>query len=186
MHENDILGVFLAPLVKLNVKYMITGSMASIVYGEPRLTNDVDLVMELDPKCLDSFQKAFSEAEFYSPPLEVIKIECARRLRGHFNIIHHHTGFKADVYLAGDDPLHRWALEQRRQIHLENGEVWVAPPEYVILRKLQYYQEGQSGKHLRDIRTMLEVSKGNINLQWLKQRVQDLSLEQEWDLATKS
>lgn len=184
MHEHDLFSVFLAPLSKLNAKYMITGSMASIVYGEPRLTNDIDLVMKLDTKHLDLFQKSFSESEFYCPPPEVLKIECARRLRGHFNIIHHQTGFKADVYLAGDDPLHRWALEQRKKLNLESGEAWIAPAEYVIIRKLQYYREGESDKHLRDVRTMLEVSKENINLEWLKQKLSELSLEREWDLAT--
>ncbi len=72
---------------------------------------------------------------FDCPPEEVIVQEASRRQRGHFNLIAHDTGFKADVYLANEDPLHGAALERRRRVMLGEEPVWVAPPEYVILRR---------------------------------------------------
>ena len=86
--------------------------------------------------------------------LEVVVVECSRESRGHFNLIHHATGMKADVYLSAD-ALHRWGLRHRRDFPLGAGKLALAPPEYVILRKLEFWREGRSEKHLRDVRAML-------------------------------
>jgi len=58
------------------------------------------------------------------------------------NLIHHETGFRADIYLAGKDQLHHWGLTNRKSVRVEDEAVWVAPAEYVILRKLEYYPRG--------------------------------------------
>ena len=100
--------LFTGPLEALGVPYMVTGSVASTLYGEPRLTLDVDLVVEIAPERVAEVLSAFPEGEFYRPPLEVARIECRRESRGHFNLIHHETGMKADVYVAGQDELHRF------------------------------------------------------------------------------
>lgn len=71
------------------------------------------------------------------------------------NVLHSSSALKADVYLAGEDPLHVWALERRRRFEVGGREVWVAPPEYVILRKLLFFREGGSSKHVRDVRALL-------------------------------
>lgn len=162
---------------------MITGSVASIVYGEPRMTHDIDLVIELSQEDAQHFANAFPIKTFYCPPADIIKVETGRRHRGHFNLIHHETGFKADIYLSGIDPLHEWALKKRRKIKLESEYAWVAPVEYVILRKLEYYKEGKSGKHLRDIHGILTVSSDEIDFALLKKKVVTLGLSQEWQLA---
>ena len=147
--------LFVRPLEALGLPYMVTGSTASMIYGEPRLTLDVDLVVDLAVERAEAFLSAFPETAFYRPPLEVVRLECARDSHGHFNLIHHETGMKADVYLAARDELHRWGLAHRRRIPFGAGELWLAPPEYVILRKLEFFREGGSEKHLRDLRGML-------------------------------
>ena len=68
--------------------------------------------------------------------------EASRAQRGHFNLIHHESGFKADVYLANRDPFHEWALGERSKIDLDGEVVWLAPIEYVIARKLEFFREG--------------------------------------------
>ena len=147
--------LFVVRLEALGVPYMVTGSTASMIYGEPRLTLDLDLVVELQVERAPEFLAAFPEAEFYRPPLEVLRVECSRDSRGHFNLIHHETGMKADIYLAAQDDLHRWGLAHRRRIPFGPGQLWLAPPEYVILRKLEFWREGGSEKHVRDVRAML-------------------------------
>ena len=69
------------------------------IYGEPRLTHDVDLIVELNREPIARLPEVFPPTEFYCPPTEVIAEEVAREQRGHFNIIHHEKGFKADVYM---------------------------------------------------------------------------------------
>lgn len=75
-----------------------------------------------------------------------------------FNLIHHASHFKADIYLAARDPLHAWALAHRRRISVAGSDLWIAPPEYVILRKLEYLREGGLDKHLRNVRFMLAAT----------------------------
>ena len=82
---------------------MITGAVASIIYGEPRLTNDIDLVINMESDDVENFADAFPIEELYCPPPEVIRLEIGRPQRGHFNLIHQATGFKADIYASGRD-----------------------------------------------------------------------------------
>lgn len=113
-------------------------------------------------------------------------VEARRRQRGHFNLIHHDTGHKADIYLFGEDPLHAWGFANRRRTEVdENRSLWVAPPEYVILRKLQYFKEGRSEKHIGDIRGMLEVSGEAIDRNILAHWIPELGLKSEWAIAAK-
>ncbi|MCK5564765.1 MAG: hypothetical protein KAJ07_05925 [Planctomycetes bacterium] len=159
---------------------MVTGSVASVIYGEPRLTHDVDLVLELRAEEVSVFVELFPIEEFYCPSKETINAQIAREKEGHFNIIHHATGFKADVYPMGQEELHKWAMANRHQIKIEGSDIWIAPPEYVIIKKLQYYKEGQSDKHLRDIEKMLEFSADVIDKTIISQRVAEYDLLDQW------
>lgn len=185
MPEADPLLVFPERLDHAGIAYMITGSIASIIYGEPRMTHDIDLVLELSTRQVATFRATFADSEFYCPPAEVIRMELNRDARGHFNVIHNESGLKADIYPIGNDPLHRWAFPLRKQVSFGNTEVWVAPPEYVILRKLQFYREGESGKHLRDIQKMLEISSDRINETLLFEKIEALGFTELWKKITR-
>ena len=180
---DSLFAIFTSRLEAAGIPYMVTGSVASMVYGEPRLTHDVDLVVALDEGAIEALGALFPDEEFYCPPLEVVRVEARRALRGHFNIIEHATGFKADVYLVGRDPLHRWAMQRRRSIDYEGQKLQVAPPEYVIVRKLEYYREGRSEKHIEDIRGMLRHSREDVDFELLASSVADAGLEREWGLV---
>lgn len=180
MPEANLFLMFTKPLHALGVAYMVSGSVAVIIYGEPRLTHDVDLIVVLDREHIARLSEVFPPAEFYCPPTEVIELEAAREQRGHFNIIHHETGFKADVYLSGRDPLHAWGLARARQLEVEGQVFVVAPPEYVIVRKLEYYREGGSEKHLRDIRSMLDTSPDAIDRVELEKQIATRGLQEAW------
>lgn len=180
MPEYDLITIFITRFNKLNVKYFVTGAVASIVYGEPRLTHDLDLVIEINKDDIAGLITEFPFEEFYCPPEEIINVEMDRQQRGHFNLIHHETGFRADVYLSGRDELHQWAIDSRQCIDYEGESLWLAPIEYVILRKLEYYQEGGSEKHLRDIESMLEISSNKIDSVFLENKIQELNLVTEW------
>ena len=125
------------------------------LYGEVRSTNDIDIIVLLDGPSAEALPRVFPETDFYCPPQDVIEIERNRERRGHFNLVHYDTGWKADVYLSSDDPLHAWALQNRRAVENEGVQIWLAPPEYVIIKKLEFLREGGSEKHVRDIRGIL-------------------------------
>ena len=183
MPEPKLYQIFVSDFNRLGIRYMVTGAAASIVYGEPRLTNDIDVVIDLASAEVEPFLNSFPLEQFYCPPSEVILVEIARSQRGHFNLIHHKTGFKADIYTVGRDKLNRWGLDNRKLIEIEGTEFWMAPVEYVILRKLEYYREGQSEKHLKDIAGMLSVSPDKINFTELDEKIKQQMLEKEWSAA---
>lgn len=183
MLEPDLFNIFLHPLNKAGMTYMVTGAVAVIIYGEIRVTHDIDIILELKREDIEKISTIYPSEHFYYPPLETLRIEAGRSSRGHFNIIHHETGFKADIYLSGKDELHQWAISKKRKIELEGEGVWIAPPEYVILRKLEYYREGGSDKHLRDIAGMIEVSKELIDFTDLENRITQMGLQKEWEEA---
>lgn len=183
MPEHNLFRIFVSRFNNLSILYMITGSVASIIYGEPRLTNDIDLVIDMCAEEVETFADTFPIEDFYCPPPEVIRVEIGRSQRGHFNLIHHATGFKADIYAAGRDELHSWGLKNRRPVEFEGEKFWLAPVEYVILRKLEYYREGETEKHLRDISGILAISTDEINFKMLKELITKRALEKEWNTA---
>jgi hypothetical protein len=177
MPAPDPLALFLEPLERIGIPYCITGSVAASVYGEPRLTADIDLVVLLGPGDVPALRRAFPDSDYYVPPDETLRLEVTRA-RGMFNLIHHTSQFKADLYVAGSDPLHAWALAHRRRIDLGGGGAWIAPPEYVILRKLEYLREGGSDKHVRDVRFVLAATA--VDRAFLDREIARLGLAAEW------
>jgi len=180
MAEADLIGLFAGPLESAGLPYMVTGATAAILYGQPRTTNDLDVVVELKVPDLPRLRAAFPENEYYLPPDDIIAIELRRTQRGHLNVLHHESGFKADLYPISNDPLHHWAFPRFRSIRHGGQNIRFAPPEYVILRKLEFFREGQSTKHLGDIRAMLEMSEDAINRTMLDEWIVRLGLQPEW------
>lgn len=179
--ESQRLLRFLRLLEQIPIEYMVTGSIAAIVYGKPRLTHDIDVVVVLFQSKLKEFIQCFDTDEFYCPPLEAIRQEIQRGDQGHMNIIDQISGLKIDLYPFEKDPLVQWGFEYRKRIEILPKEgVWVAPPEYVILKKLIYHKEGGSEKHLEDIRAMLEISGNAIDKKTILTWAKKLQLEAEW------
>ena len=176
----ELVELFVLPLERAGIPYVVTGSLAAMAYGEPRLTNDIDLILDLRSDAVASLEGCFPESEFYRPPTEVVEAEIVRAQRGHFNLIHLDSMLRADVYLRGGDVLHEWALAHRRRIVVDAHPISFAPPEYVILRKLQFFAEGGSEKHLRDIASMLGESGDQIDLDWVETRARDYGLSAHW------
>lgn len=179
----ELIDTFIRPLNEHGIRYIITGSVASMVYGEPRLTNDVDVVLDIKPTDIAKLIEAFPETDFYLPPVEVIEAELLRGSRGHFNIISQHTMLKADIYLVGVDSIQLWGMADARILEIDNQKISFAPPEYVIIRKLEFYREGHSEKHLRDIAAMLTESSAEIDQEILSKHIAQLGLQPQWQAA---
>ena len=178
------LAIFAPGLNRAGVQWMAVGSIASNAYGEFRTTNDVDLIVVISPPQARAITASFPLEEFYCPPVDVIELEAARPARGHFNLIHHDTAFKADIYTGKSDQLQDWALQHRRALSIDNAKVWIAPPEYVIVGKLEFYREGGSEKHLRDIRGMLAATE--IDRAFLEKEIAARGLQEAFDAVEKT
>jgi hypothetical protein len=181
MADLDPATVFAPRFNALGAPWAATGAIASIIYGEIRTTQDIDIIILFDAATVAGLERAFPEDEFYRPPRDVVEIERARERRGHFNIIHFESGYKADVYLSADDPLHGWALRNRRSVDIGEAQLWLAPPEYVIVQKLEFSREGGSEKHLRDIRGMLAATE--VDRAFLEKEIATRGLNESWRMC---
>src|ERR1035437_10527608 len=79
---------------------MVTGGLAAVVYGHPRLTLDVDLVIRLTPPGAFVFAALWPPDEFYCPPIEVIAEERQRPAHGHFNVIHAESAMRSEEHTS--------------------------------------------------------------------------------------
>ncbi len=183
MPAPDLYTHFLQRLNATGIRYMITGGLAAIIYGEPRLTNDVDIVIVLAADEADRLVTAFPAPDYYVPPAEVVRVEAARPAWGHFNLLHVETALRADIYPLGDDPLGAWAMAHRWAAPMAADTVWIAPIEYVILKKLAYFRDGGSDRHLRDIAAMLRISGETVDQSVLVLWLDRLRLVDEWARA---
>lgn len=181
MLEPDLIELFVGPLQSEGIRYFISGSVAAMLYGEPRVTHDIDLVVFLRAPDIEKLPKLYPAPEFYVPPSEVIAAEIARQQHGCFNVIHADTSLKADFFTANRDDFHAWAFRNLKKYSARGMEVTLAPPEYVIVRKLEYFREGGSDKHLRDIRGMLNISGEQINQADLQEWIQRRGVKAEWE-----
>ena len=180
MEHTQLFEAFTERLHSGKFSYIITGSVASIYYGLPRLTHDIDIVLDISREKIREFVELFDKKDFYIPPEETLISEIGRPSRGHFNLIHLISGFKADIYLSGTDTLHHWAVDNRKDIKIGQHIIFIAPPEYVIIRKLEYYREGRLDKHLEDIRNMLQISHEIINTEFLENEINERGLTNFW------
>jgi hypothetical protein len=180
MQEVNLYKIFIERFNRAEIKYMVTGSLASITYGEPRMTHDIDLVIKLDENKIKDLSRIFPSNEFYLPPAEIIGIENKKELRGHFNIVHFESGFKADVYISSENKLEKWGMNNVREYQFYGEKIYLAPPEYVIIMKMAYYIEGGSEKHINDIKSILKYSKDLVDFNILNSFIQDYRLEAAW------
>lgn len=180
---NSLLEVFSDVIGRLeanHLPYMVVGSIASIVYGEPRLTKDMDLVIDIAALDLKKLNGLFPLSEFYCPPEEVLSDECVRR--GQFNIIHHTSGLKVDFIFRKNTPHGKTEFSRKRRIELWlDFEAFVATPEDVIIKKLDFFREGGSQKHLFDIKGILIQTE--VDVAYLNEWVDKLGLQSQWEVA---
>ncbi len=181
MPEAELIALFVLPLEEAGLKYIVSGSVASILYGEPRATMDIDLGIFINDQSYSIFHQIYPDTDFYVPPEDIIKIESRREIHGHYNIIHHGTGYKADFYPSRNHPLLPWALKNLRRISIGDTHISIAPPEYVILWKLAFYQEGGSQKHLRDICGIISVQGDTLDRAIIIETVKELHLQDSWE-----
>src|SRR5215213_2836149 len=130
MLDPDLIELFVRPLAQLQIRYLIGGSVAATIYGEPRFTNDIDMSVFLRTEDASRLREAYPSPEFYVPPVEIILAQIGQE-RGQFNIIHADTSLKADMFIARRDELESWAFRNVRKYPFDALNISLAPPEYV-------------------------------------------------------
>jgi len=181
VEQTELLRRVVDVLEEQEITYLLVGSFASGVYGEPRLTHDIDVVVELRPDQVARLCAAFPAPEFYVS--ETAPGEAVAK-GSQFNVIHPTSGNKIDFMIARQDAWGRSQISRRRREQILPGRLgYTAAPEDVILGKLWYYKEGESEKHLRDIAAMLKVSGEEIDTAYIAEWAQQLGLTAAWQIV---
>ena len=179
----SLIQLFVAPLNRADLPYAVTGGLAAVAYGHPRLTLDVDLLLGLHAADVPRFVALWDAGTFYVPPAEALVAEASRAAHGHANLLHGATGMRADLYLAGTNEFHAWALRHPVVREVEGERVRFAPPEYVIAYKLLYVKQGGSDRHLRDVARIESVSEADIDRPTLDRWIRWLGVAEQHERA---
>lgn len=152
----DTLRALANALDTMGADWAVCGSLASTTYGEPRATNDIDVVAALSVPEARKLARALS-ATFYAD--EDMAVEAAQR-GASFNVIHEKTFLKVDLFLPHPGPMGRGQLDRRRRLELMPGvEVPVLGPEDTVLQKLRWFaQTGEtSDRQWRDLLSVVRA-----------------------------
>lgn len=179
MEQPELVKFIVGMLDELGVPYAVVGSYASAAYGEPRFTQDVDIVVDLAPHDVDQLIARLPSDDFYVSREAALQ---AIRSGGQFNAIHPESGNKIDFMISPRDAWGRQQLGRRIRLELLPGfEAYIARPEDIIISKMLYYREGGSEKHLRDITGILKISGDQVDQQDVKKWADELGVSEIWE-----
>ena len=183
MGPHELLEKVAKVFESLGIDYVVTGAIASIFYGEPRLTNDIDIVASIEKKDIPGLIEAFPENEFY---VEREQVEEAVEKCRQFNIIHPASALKIDIMIKKDTPFDKSRFSRARMISPAGSyKARFASPEDVIIKKMDFFKRGGSEKHLRDIAGMIRVSGSELDLDYISRWADRLGLTEIWEEITK-
>jgi hypothetical protein len=175
----DIALRVVAVLDGLGIPYVLGGSLASSLVGEPRATADVDVAIRIAEEDVAPLVRAV-ESEFYVS--EAAALDAVRR-HASFNLVHLETVQKVDLFVLGDELLDRRQLEGRTRVLVSEDpprELWVGSAEDQILRKLSWYRAGGevSDRQWRDVIGILAVQRDRLEMETLRAVASDLDLSE--------
>ncbi|MEX2144903.1 MAG: DUF6036 family nucleotidyltransferase [Candidatus Spechtbacterales bacterium] len=161
---------------RLNMKYMVTGGLAVVVWGRPRYTADIDTVVEMDSKDVDKLAKALRELGEHGYISEDAMRDAIRN-DGEFNFVDGETGMKVDFWIARNTPFDKSRLARRMSKDINGQKVYFTSPEDLILIKLLWHAKSHSTRHTEDIESVLDISGEKLDMEYLKKWAVKLSAD---------
>ena len=134
------------------IPYMLTGSMPMGLYAVPRMTRDIDVLIECRPDDAATIAALFA-ADCY---VDVESIRKAATRQSTFSIIHNEWVIKADFIIRKDEEYRKVEFDRRRQFQIGGAPIWVVAPEDLILSKLKWARESDSEMQQRDVQALAE------------------------------
>lgn len=165
-------------LSELNISYLVTGGIAVLVWGRPRFTADIDLVVEIEHEDLPKLQKALKQLS----PKGYIDLDAMRDAlthQGEFNFIDADTGVKVDFWILSDSAFDRSRLKRRQPKKILGTDVYFTSPEDLILIKLKWHKESESSRQLEDVQSILKITK-DIDKTYIAKMAKKMDLNEIW------
>lgn len=179
----EFLKLILEALECSGVEYLIGGAIAEWAWGEPRATQDLDLVINLPIEAVVRFSKELEKRNMLVPADIILDAIVEDRADIPLNAIHMYSGLKADLYLMREgDALRQSAFQRRILIDYGPpiGKVYVHSPEDLILYKLMYLGLSGQPKHARDIAAILRAKRDQLDFGYVEEWVTQLGLRSVW------
>lgn len=170
--ELDVLKMVAQRLDAAGIAYMVTGSTALNYYAIPRMTRDIDIVVELSRASAERLYGAFQD-DFYIDRDAVLEAVIERHI---FNIIHKTFVIKVDFVVRKESDYRREEFSRRRQVTVEGCRLSIVAPEDLIISKLDWAKESRSEMQLGDVRNLLN-SVSELDRQYLEHWIRRLGLE---------
>ena len=167
----DFLRVLIVFFEKQNISYMLSGSVAMSLYTQPRFTRDYDFVVNLKPEHINELLKHFKEGYYINDE----SVKEAIRKKSMFNIIDHKSGYKADFVILNDEPFRQTEFRRQKKMKFLDMIISVVSPEDLLLSKLIWIQEIQSGVQMEDIKLLSEVE--GLDWDYIKNWITELNLK---------
>ena len=164
-------------LSELEIDYYITGGFAVSVWGRPRATFDIDIVIKLVEPEVKSLAKALREISKYGYINEDAAQEAIKN-RGEFNFIDPETGLKVDFWIERGDARSKLEFERKVKKIIEGKEIYFISPEDLILNKLNWHKQDKSSRHIEDVESILKISGQKLNKEYLIYWVNKLGFQE--------
>ncbi len=155
----DLLKRVTQSLEEKNISYMLSGSLAVNAYTVPRMSLDIDIVIELYEKHLNDFFEIFRDAYYINK--KTVKEEIQRH--GMFNVIDLKTGFKIDFIIKKETEYRNKEFSRRRKEPITDFDVWIVAPEDLVISKIDWIQQYKSDKQINDIENLLAMPDLDMN-----------------------
>jgi uncharacterized nucleotidyltransferase DUF6036 len=170
--ELELLKEVARRLDRAKIAYMITGSTAANFYAVPRMTRDIDIVVELSEPEIGKFILAFEKDHYLEPET----VREAVKNHGMFNLIHDQYIIKVDFVVRKNTPYRRREFARRKKISIDGQELYVVAPEDLILSKLEWAKDSKSQVQLRDVQNLLQSVK-KLDRRYLARWAKQLGVE---------
>ncbi len=169
----------------LGIKYFVTGGFAVSVWGRPRATFDIDIIIKLVESKIVPLIKALRKISKAGYINENMMKEAIRH-KGEFNFIDPTRGLKIDFWILKEGNSRPPELKRKKLKKISDQKVYFISPEDLILSKLQWYQKTQSSKHLEDAESVLKISKAKLNTKYLRRWAKKLGVSSILNKVMKS
>ena len=165
-------------LFDLDIEYFITGGMAVSVWGRPRSTLDIDIIIKIPESKVNLLVKAFkkiSEAGYADEKMAKGAI-CNK---GEFNFIDGDSGLKVDFWVAKNNERSLLEFKNKKPKNFAGQNIYFSSPEDLILNKLLWRKQGGREKHIEGAKSIMNISKEKIDTDYLKKQAEKLNVLNE-------
>ena len=172
----ELLSTVVGLLDGAGISHMLAGSMASTFHGEPRMTRDIDMVIDPSLASIERFLSSFDRSRYYVDDA----VEAVRR-RDMCNVIDSETGRKVDLIVRKDRPFSIEEFDRRESAVIGGVELFIATAEDTVLAKLERRALSDSERQFRDV--VAVVAAQDLDLDYMQRWATELGLTQSLNEA---